>query len=133
MKKPRKKQVKAPGAGKPEHKPNEELRELVALHATMGTSQETIAKIIKIDPKTLRKYYRDELDDSLAVANATVGGTLFNKAINGDTTAMIFWMKTQARWSEKTETENKTVVTQVNMSPADYKKARQAMLDADDC
>lgn len=86
--------------GKPPHAPSKATRELVALHTTMGTTQETIARLIEIDEKTLRKHYRDELDLAKAKANATVGGRLYNKAIGGDTTAMIFWMKTQGGWRE---------------------------------
>ena len=89
---------------KPPHEPTRATRELVQLHTMVGTRQETIASIIGIDPKTLRKYYRDELDQSKAKANATIGGALFNKAKSGDTTAMIFWMKTQAGWKENSET-----------------------------
>lgn len=91
---------------KPPHAPTSEQRQLVQLHATVGTDQETIARIIGIDPKTLRKHYREELDLALAKANATIGGALFNKAKNGDTAAQIFWMKTQARWSERSEVDH---------------------------
>lgn len=73
---------------------------IVQLHSTIGTPQGTIAQIIGIDDKTLRLYYREELDLATAKANATVGGALFNKAKGGDTTAMIFWMKTRAGWRE---------------------------------
>lgn len=85
---------------RPPHKPTPELRQLVQLHATVGTDHDQIAKVIGVDPKTLRKHYRQELDLALAKANATIGGMLFNKAKNGDTAAMIFWMKTKARWRE---------------------------------
>jgi hypothetical protein len=85
------------------HVPTDALRQTVQLHTTVGTDQPTIARVIGIDPKTLRKHYRDELDISKAKANATVGGALFNKAKGGDTSAMIFWMKTQAGWREKTD------------------------------
>lgn len=85
------------------HEPTPEQRQLVQLHATIGTDQNEIARIIGIDPKTLRKYYRDELDLAMAKANATIGGALFNKAKSGDTAAMIFWMKTRARWRERHE------------------------------
>ena len=87
------------------HEPSEAQRQLVQLHATIGTTQETIARVIGIDAKTLRLHYRDELDLSLAKANATIGGALFNKAKGGDTAAMIFWMKTQAGWKEKSVVE----------------------------
>lgn len=83
------------------HEPTPASRQLVQLHATIGTTQETIASILGIDPKTLRLYYREELDHASAQANATIGGALFNKAKSGDTTAMIFWMKTRAGWREK--------------------------------
>lgn len=73
------------------------------MHAMVGTPQEDIARVLDIDPKTLRLHYRDELDLATAKANATIGGALFNKARGGDTTAMIFWMKTRAGWREKTE------------------------------
>ena len=86
-----------------EHEPTDAMRQTVQLHATVGTTQEDIARIIGIDAKTLRKHYRDELDLSRAKANATIGGALFNKAKGGDTAAMIFWMKTQAGWREKQE------------------------------
>lgn len=90
----------------PKHSPTKAQRELVSLHATMGTTQADIANLLEIDDKTLRKHYRKELDQSVAKANATIGGALFNKAKAGDTTAMIFWMKTRARWSEKTEIDH---------------------------
>jgi len=92
-----------PKLTKPPHEPTAEKKQLVQLHATIGTPQEDIARVLGIDPKTLRKYYRDELDLASAKANATIGGALFNKAKGGDTAAMIFWMKTRAGWREKQE------------------------------
>lgn len=87
------------------HEPTKESRQLVQLHATIGTPQKVIADILDIDDKTLTKYYRAELDQAMARANASVGGALFNKATKGDTAAMIFWMKTRAGWREKLEVE----------------------------
>jgi NAD(P)-dependent dehydrogenase (short-subunit alcohol dehydrogenase family) len=83
------------------HYPTDAQRQLVQLHATVGTTQAVIADILEIDLKTLRKHYRAELDQAKSKANATIGGALFNKAKGGDTAAMIFWMKTQAGWREK--------------------------------
>lgn len=87
---------------RPEYEPTPATRQLVQLHATVGTQQSVIADILGIDDKTLRKHYREELDQAKAKANATIGGALFNKAKGGDTAAMIFWMKTQAGWKETT-------------------------------
>ena len=56
--------------------------------------------MVGIDPKTLRKHYRDELDLGETKANAQVAGFLFNAARNGNVTAQIFWLKTRARWKE---------------------------------
>jgi hypothetical protein len=82
------------------HEPTPTTRQLVQLHATVGTQHEVISSLLGIDRKTLMKYYRAELDESLAQANATIGGALFNQAKNGNVAAMIFWLKTRARWRE---------------------------------
>lgn len=82
------------------HEPTKKTRDTVSMHAMVGTPHEQIAGILGIDAKTLRKHYRTELDDSMAKANATIGGVLFNKAKAGDTAAMIFWAKTRMGWRE---------------------------------
>ena len=101
--------------GRKPHTPTDAQRQLVQLHATMGTTQEMIARVICIDRKTLRLRYRDELDLSMVNANAKVGGKLFNKAMGGDTTSMIFWLKTRAQWREKTDVNH--VSEDRSMSP----------------
>lgn len=93
-------------AGKPAHEPTRATRDTVSLHALVGTPQEVIADVLGIDPKTLRKYYRKELDQAIAQANATIGGALFNKAKSGDTGAMIFWLKTRAGFRERQEIDH---------------------------
>src|SRR5690625_4362738 len=91
---------KKPSPGAPPHEATRATRELVHLHTMVGTTQEALASIIGIDPKTLRKHYRDELDESKSRANAAIGGALSKKAGSGDTDAMVCWMKAQARWRE---------------------------------
>ena len=68
--------------------------------AAYGIPADDIARVVGIDPKTLRKHYRDELDLGETKANAQVAGFLFNAARSGNVTAQIFWLKTRARWRE---------------------------------
>jgi hypothetical protein len=100
---------------KPPHKPTEATRQTVQLHTMVGTTQSDISRVLDIDEKTLRKYYRDELDLAHAKANATIGGALFNKARGGDTAAMIFWMKTRAKWRETQQIDHTS--TDGSMTP----------------
>ena len=93
------------------HDPTKATRDTVSLHALVGTPQETIAGVLGIDAKTLRKYYREELDFALAKANATLGGTLYNKAKGGDTAALVFWLKTRAGFRETKNIELSEKVT----------------------
>ena len=90
---------------KPTFKPTDEERKLVEQMSAVGIPQSNIAMIIRdgIDDKTLRKHFRKELDTK---ANAKIGGTLFNKAVNGDTSAAIFWAKTRMGWKETNVTEH---------------------------
>ena len=104
------------------HEPSKESRQLVQLHATIGTRQDIIAGVLGIDKKTLIKYYREELDYAMARANATVGGALFNKATKGDTAAMIFWMKTRAGWREKHEIDHTSSDGSMTPQPLDLTK-----------
>lgn len=94
------------------HEPTQHSRELVRLHTTVGTTQAHIAQILGIDLKTLRKYYRDEMDTASIKANATVAKFIFRTASgaalkdnNGATyadcvRAAMFWAKTRMRWRE---------------------------------
>ena len=77
------------------------MREKVRYLAGVGVRQDDIALIIGCAPKTLRKRFRDELDRGVAEANATMCGYLFAAAKAGNIPAIIFWLKTRARWREE--------------------------------
>jgi hypothetical protein len=76
------------------------VRRQVEAMAAYGIPEINIAAVVGVDPKTLRKHYRDELDFGETKANAQVAGYLFNAAKNGNVTAQIFWLKTRAKWRE---------------------------------
>lgn len=105
-------------AGRKAYEPTKAERQLVELHATIGTPQRAIADIIGIDVNTLQKYFRQELDLAYHKANAQVGGALFKKAVGGDTTAMIFWMKTRAKWRETDEQKSEQSPVIINFTQA---------------
>ena len=88
------------------HEPTANTISRVEGMAAIGIAQEDIAKVIGIDPKTLRKHYRAVLDTAMIKADAAVGGALYKKAVNGDTTAQIFWAKTRMGWKETIKNEN---------------------------
>ena len=86
--------------GRRAHKPDPPLRRQVEAMAAYGIPETDISRVMRVDPKTLRKHYREELDLGESKANAQVAGFLFNAAKNGNVTAQIFWLKTRARWRE---------------------------------
>jgi hypothetical protein len=86
--------------GRRAHRPDPSQRRQVEAMAAYGIPEIDISRVIGIDPKTLRKCYREELDLGETKANAQVAGFLFNAAKNGNVTAQIFWLKTRARWRE---------------------------------
>jgi hypothetical protein len=87
---------------------NDAMREKALSLARVGTTQDDIAEIIGCDPKTLRKYFPDELQRGMAEANAEIGGCLFANAKAGNVVAQIFYLKTRARWRERGSPEEST-------------------------
>jgi hypothetical protein len=93
------------GKGRPPHLPNADTRIKVYTLSTVGTRHEDIASVLGISHDTLVKYYKEELDKGRIEANASVAETLFKQAKEGNTTAMIFWLKSRAKWKESTQHE----------------------------
>lgn len=79
--------------------PSDEQRRLVRMMAGFGVPQPDIAAHLEIDPKTLRKYFRQELDRGTIEANVKVTQSLFQMATSGkNVAAAIFWMKARGGW-----------------------------------
>ena len=92
-------------AGRPEYQKTDEDAKNVEALTIAGVPQKLVSKILKISEPTLRKHYRDELDTSKAKANAVISQSLFKLAREGNVTAQIFWLKTQAGWKETNHVE----------------------------
>ena len=92
-------------AGRPRHLILATTQNEVYELSKVGTRHEDIATLIGVSHDTLTKYYKKQLDRGRIEANAAVAGTMYSKAMTGDVGAMMFWLKTQAQWSEKNTTE----------------------------
>lgn len=89
---------------------------LIALQgfARNGLTDEQIAHNIGINVKTLYDWKNNHskicnaLKTSKEIADLQVENALYQKALNGDTTAMIFWLKNRqpTRWRDKHEVTN---------------------------
>ena len=91
---------------------------MVVKMASLGTSQEDIAFVIGISPKTLRKYFRKELNESAINANLQVAETLFKMATSGNhIAATIFWAKTRNGFKVPTPIPPPTIIKAALPSP----------------
>lgn len=84
--------------------PTEDQRRTVRAMAGFGVPHDGIATLLDIDPKTLRRHFRRELDRGSVEATAKVAQSLFQLAtVDKNVAAAIFWMKARAGWREKHE------------------------------
>jgi hypothetical protein len=66
--------------GRSAHHPDPVQRRQVEAMAGYGVPEADIACVLEIDPKTLRRHYRKELDKGHIKASAKVAEFLFRKA-----------------------------------------------------
>src|SRR5215204_1573850 len=88
---------------RPAYQPDATTRRQVEAMAGFGVPEIDIAGVVGIDPKTLRKHYRGELDHGHVKANVRVAENLYRKATGEGREAVvaaIFWLKTRAGWKE---------------------------------
>jgi hypothetical protein len=108
-----------------EHKPTTLLREKVIDLASNGITHEEIAEELDLNLETLYKYYKKDLKIARISKVRQVGNNLFQKALNGDVSAQIFFLKTQGRW----RTEDSKILQESNEDLNKEMKALRAELD----
>lgn len=115
-----------PGAGRPAFVPTDSERKQVEALSGYGLPIEQIAVLVRdgIHVDTLRKHFAQELISGKAKANGQVGKTLFQKVMAGDTTAAIWWSKTQMRWKEVQHHEH----SGIDGAPIEYRKIERVVV-----
>lgn len=115
-----------PGAGRPKFEPVDAERKQVEALSGYGLPIDQIAILIRqgISVDTLRIHFATELVAGKAKANSGIGRTLFQKAMGGDTTAMIWWSKTQMRWAETQKHE----LTGADGAPLEFAKIERVIV-----
>ena len=100
-------------AGRPPFQPTDAMRELVAdlaaaclPHDDIGQALRSVNGGAPLDPKTLRKHFRDELDHGAAMTRVRAQRRLFQLIDDGNLGAICFFLKCRAGWKESVRVEN---------------------------
>jgi hypothetical protein len=128
LEKPHNKGGAREGAGRPAFEPTDSERKQVEALSGYGLPIEQIAVLVRdgIHIDTLRAHFATELVSGKAKANGQVGKTLFQKVMAGDTTAAIWWSKTQMRWAETQKHE----VTGADGAPLEFREIKRVVVKA---
>ena len=82
--------------------PSPEEVEKIKLYAGLGSTQVQVARLIGVCEDLIARHPQAKaaFEEGKAQTIAKVAGSLVRKALNGDTTSAIFYLKTQAGWKE---------------------------------
>lgn len=113
-------------AGRLPFVPTDPERKQVEALSGYGLPIDQIGALVRdgIHVDTLRAHFSNELQSGKAKANAQVGKTLFQKVMAGDTTAAIWWSKTQMRWAETQKHE----LTGADGAPLEFAKIERVIV-----
>jgi hypothetical protein len=103
--------LKAPVGRRIRHQYEDSVARMVSEMCVVGVPQERIAKALDMHEKTLKELYQRELDTAMMYRNIEVSKLLYQKCMDGDTTALIFWAKSRMGWRDRGETEVNLTIT----------------------
>ena len=98
------------------HQPTRRSRRLIGRMVAAGLSRISIAQVVEMSEETLSKYYLHELTTGLDKSIALAERSLYRRGLQGDTTALIFWLKARAKWRDRDQL-NVTVINEQKEAP----------------
>jgi len=130
---------KRAGSGRTPFQPTPEQRGTVQQLAAFGLRHADIPMFVKnsqgkpISEPTLLRAFKAELATGKLKANVKVAQTLYKKALAGDTSSMIFWLKSQAGWKDTSRIEmtgsNGGPIHTVKMTPKEFREIAKTIAD----
>lgn len=101
-------------------------RKQVEALAGVGLPHDQIAALLRdgVCVDVVRDNFAHELKAGKAKASAKIGQTLFNRAIGGETAALIWWTKSQMGWKEKRAHE----LTGADGAPLEFAKIERVVI-----
>jgi hypothetical protein len=88
---------------RPKLKPTEEQRRVVKAMSAVGLLQQNFANMVGIrSVKTLRKFFRKELNRGDTEGAFNVGQAMYKAALNGNVTAQLHWLARHKHCFEQT-------------------------------
>jgi len=114
------------GAGRKPFEPTAKERQQVEAMAGVGLPHDQIGALVRdgVCTDVIRQYFAKELKAGKAKASAKIGQTLFNRAIGGETAALIWWTKSQMGWKEKQQHE----LTGADGAPLEFAKIERVVI-----
>ena len=114
------------GAGRKPFGPTAKARQQVEAMAGVGLPHDQIGALVRdgVCTDVIRQYFAHELKAGKAKASAKIGQTLFNRAIGGETAALIWWTKSQMGWKEKRAHE----LTGADGAPLEFAKIERVVI-----
>ena len=114
------------GAGRKPCEPTAKERQQVEAMAGVGLPHDQIAALLRdgVCVDVVRDNFAHELKAGKAKASAKIGQTLFNRAIGGETAALIWWTKSQMGWKEKRAHE----LTGADGAPLEFAKIERVVI-----
>lgn len=94
--------------GRPvDYKP--EYADLARNYCLLGATLDTLGEFFDVSKRTIIRWkqrfpeFQAAIDEGSRHANAKVTGRLYDKCMDGDTTAIIWWQKNRMGWRDKVD------------------------------